>query len=190
MKLEKRSDPSSAGAAEEPVEQEGGKGKKPVVVYIMVLFIAAFLMMAWSFASHQRSNMEALGRLQSSVGAMQEVQELQNQVIQLQKELSAAEKRVEELESEAEYQQSVQETRERELEAMNLLYALQQRYSAQNYEACREIIDRLETDSLCGALSDSQDGPDHVTSPAERYQQLKEAAEARLAEAAEQGSVE
>lgn len=185
MKLERRSAPLSGEPVEQPEKQES-KGKKPVIVYIMILFSAAFLMMAWSFASHQRSNTEALGRLQSSVGAIQEVQALQEQIIQLQKELSEAEKQVEELESEAEYQQSVQETRDRELEAMNLLYALQQRYSAQNYEACREIIDRLETDSLWGALSDSQGGPDHVTSPAERYQQLKEAAEARLAEAAEQ----
>lgn len=179
MKLERRSE----GGPAEPLGEASPKGKKPVVVYIMILFIAAFLLMAWSFASHQRSNTEALGRLQSSVGAMQEVQELQDQIIQLQKELSAAEKRVEELESEAEDQQSAQETRDRQLEAMELLYALQQRYSAQNYEACREIIGRLETDSLWGALNDNQGSPDNVTSPAERYRQLKEATEARLAEA-------
>lgn len=120
------------------------------------------------------------------MGAIQEVQALQEQIIQLQKELSEAEKQVKELQNDAEYQQSVQEARERELEAMNLLYALQQRYSAQNYEACREIIDRLETDSLWSALNDNQGSPDAVTSPVERYRQLKEAAEARLAEAAEQ----
>ena len=185
MKLERRSAPVSGEPVEQPEKQES-KGKKPVIVYIMILFSAAFLMMAWSFASHQRSNTEALGRLQSSVGAIQEVQALQEQIIQLQKELSAAEKQVKELQSDAEYQQSVQETRDRELEAMNLLYALQQRYSAQNYEACRELIDRLETDSLWGALNNNQGSPDAVTSPAERYRQLKEAAEARLAEAAEQ----
>lgn len=187
MKLERRSAPTAGAPVEQPEEQEV-KGKKPIVIYIMILFIAAFLLMAWSFASHQRSNTEALGRLQSSVGAMQEVQELQDQIIQLQRELSAAEKRVEELESEAEDQQSAQETRDRQLEAMELLYALQQRYSAQNYEACREIIGRLEADSLWGALNDSQGGPDHVTSPAERYQQLKEAVAARLAEAEAQES--
>ena len=66
----------------------GAGGNKSVVVYIMVLFIAAFLLMAWSFASHQRSNTEALGRLQSSVTAMREVQDLQDQVIALQKELA------------------------------------------------------------------------------------------------------
>lgn len=187
MKLERRSAPTAGAPVEQPEEQEV-KGKKPVVIYIMILFIAAFLLMAWSFASHQRSNTEALGRLQSSVGAMQEVQELQDQIIQLQRELSAAEKRVEELESEAEDQQSAQEARDRQLEAMELLYALQQRYSAQNYEACREIIGRLEADSLWGALSDNQGSPDNVTSPAERYRQLKEATEARLAEAEAQES--
>ena len=59
----------------EPEEDLTPKGKKPVVVYIMVLFIAAFLLMAWSFASHQRSNTEAIGELQSSVTAMRGVQD-------------------------------------------------------------------------------------------------------------------
>lgn len=180
MKLEKR----SGGGPVEPVEDSTPKGKKPVVVYIMILFIAAFLLMAWSFASHQKSNTEALGRLQNSVTALQEVQDLQNQVIALQKELSEAEKQMKDLEDEAESQQSVQETTKRQLEAMNLLYALQQRYSAQNYEACREIISRLETDSLWEALRNNQGTPDNVTSPAERYQQLKDAVEAREAEEA------
>ena len=86
MKLEKRSD----GGPAEPVEGNEDKRKKPVVIYIMILFIAAFLLMAWSFASHQRSNTEALGRLQSSVTVMREVQDLQDQVISLQKELADA----------------------------------------------------------------------------------------------------
>ena len=50
----------------------------------MILFIAAFLLMALSFLMHQRSNTEALGDLQDSVTAMQEVQGYQVKVIQLQ----------------------------------------------------------------------------------------------------------
>lgn len=181
MKLEKRSE----GGPVEPVE-DAPRGKKPVVVYIMILFIAAFLLMAWSFFSHQRSNTEALGRLQSSVGAMQEVQGLQDQVIALQRELAEAEKQIEDLKNEADYQKTAQETRDRQLEAMNHLYALQQSYSAKNYTACREIIDSMEAERLAGALNDNQGTPDSVTSPAERYQQLKEAVEAREAEAAQE----
>ena len=69
MKLVKRSD----GGPVEPEGTTAPRGKKPVVLYIMILFIAAFLLMAWSFASHQKSNTEAIGRLQSSVTAMQGV---------------------------------------------------------------------------------------------------------------------
>lgn len=49
MKLEKRGD------GETPVPQEPSSGKKPVVVYIMILFIVAFLLMALSFVMHQRA---------------------------------------------------------------------------------------------------------------------------------------
>ena len=83
MKLEKR----SAGEAEQtPVQEDkpAGNKRQPVVVYIMVLFIAAFLLMALSFLMHQRSNTEALGQLQNSVNAMQAVQETQEKVIELQ----------------------------------------------------------------------------------------------------------
>lgn len=173
MKLEKR----SAGGSAEPMEDAAPKGKKPVVVYIMVLFIAAFLLMAWSLFSHQRSNTEALGRLQSSVSAIQEVQELQDQVIALQKELAEAKKKIEELEDKAAHQQSVQEARDRQLEAMSLLYSLQQRYSARDYAACQEIIDRMEKNQLASDLDGNRPTPDSVTPPAERYQQFKEAVE-------------
>lgn len=174
MKLEKRSD----GGPMEPMEEP--KGKKPVVVYIMVLFIAAFLLMAWSFVSHQKSNTEALGRLQSSVGAMQEVQGLQEQVIALQKELAEAEARAEELEETAASLQPAVEHLEGQLEAMEALYALQQQYSAGDYEACEQIIAQMEETGRAEAFPRLEDGS--VTRPEDRYRQLKTAVEARLAE--------
>ena len=48
-------------------------GKKPVIVYILILFLAAFLLMFLSLLAHQRSNTEALGQLQNSMSAMQEI---------------------------------------------------------------------------------------------------------------------
>ena len=181
MKLVKRSD----GGPVEPQEDAAPKGKKPVVVYIMILFIAAFLLMAWSFASHQKSNTEALGRLQNSVTAMQEVQDLQDQVIALQKELAEAEKRVGQLEDESAARQSAVETLEKQREAMERLYRLQQKYSAQDYAACRQIIDEFESQNWADCLPILDDSS--VTRPVDRYRQLKDAVEARLAEAAEQG---
>lgn len=115
MKLEKRSGGEPAG----PPAENADKEKKPVVIYIMILFIAAFLLMTWSFLSHQRSNTEALGRLQSSVTAMQEVQDLQDRVIALQEELAEARKESEET------QKELEEVRRELAETRNALEALE-----------------------------------------------------------------
>ncbi len=179
MKLEKRNE----GGPSEPEQEPAPKGKKPVIIYIMVLFTAAFLLMAWSFASHQRSNTEALGRLQSSVAAMQGAQELQEQTAALQTELEEAREKIQELESAAEDARARGEAAERQAEGMSLLYRLQQQYAAQDYAACRQTIAEFDGGGYAEALS--QLSGEGVTPPAERYQELKEAVEAREAEASE-----
>ena len=81
MKLEKRSSGSDV-TPDLPEE----KGKHPVVVYIVVLFVAAFLLMAMSLVMQHRSN-QAMGRLEDSVSALQETQRVQDENLQLQKEI-------------------------------------------------------------------------------------------------------
>lgn len=180
MKLEKRGE----GGPVEPIEDSAPKGKKPVVVYIMILFIAAFLLMAWSFASHQRSNTEALGRLQSSVTAMREVQDLQDQVIALQKELAEVKEQLEEKQEAADEQaqqaedaQAYADLLRRNCDALYYLYALQQQYLLQDFDGCRETIQTMEDGGFVGLLGEGGGAVD-VTSPALRYRQLKEAVEA------------
>ena len=64
MKFEKRAD----GGEVTPASSETPEtGKKPVIIYILILFLAAFLLMFLSMLSHQRSSTEALGQLKSSV---------------------------------------------------------------------------------------------------------------------------
>lgn len=169
MKLEKR----SSGEAEETPVQKAPSGKKPVVVYIMILFIAAFLLMALSFFMHQRSNTEALGQLQNSVSAMQEIQDTQDKIIQLQEELSQLKGQAEDLEKQLSEAKNETEAASKNTEAMTALYILQQQYAAADYDACRQTMQRMEDDGLVGLLS--KDGIDRVTSPSQRYQQLKEA---------------
>lgn len=179
MKLVKRSD----GGPVEP--EENTRGKKPVVLYIMVLFIAAFLLMAWSFASHQRSNTEAIGKLQSSVNAMQGVQD---RVIGLQEELDTARGQIEDLERDIALREMELEASKRQSDAVARLYALERLYRQENLESCREIIDSMEEEDLVTCLSDNVPLSDRdlglTVSNRERYQQLKEAVEAREAEAA------
>ena len=83
MKFEKRSGDEAETPSSAP-EETPSTGKKPVVIYIMILFIVAFLLMALSFLMHQRSNSEVLGELQDSVTAMQEVQATQDALLDLQ----------------------------------------------------------------------------------------------------------
>ena len=162
--------------------------RKPVVVYIMILFIVAFLLMALSFLMHQRSNSEALGELRNSVTAMQEVQAFQEKIIDLQEQMDDLQEEVESLQSEVDNQKANNdlllnslEAREKELEALVYFYTLQQQYLTRSYEGCQTTIETMEAAGLDDALPDVA-AADDVISPAERYYQLKDAVTARLAE--------
>ncbi len=177
MKFEKR----DAAGTPAPQEDKQG-GNKPVVVYIMILFIAAFLLMALSFFMHQRSNTEALGELQNSVSTMQEVQVNQEKIIDLQDQLAVTEEELDKAKSEfeayKEEHEAVQEALQAESKAMLALFTLQQQYLTLDLEGCAETIQYAEANGLPTALSDKSEGG--VTSPAVRWQQLKDAVEAKL----------
>ena len=180
MNLEKRTNGEESAA---PAPKEETRSKKPVVMYIMILFIAAFLLMALSFLKHQRSNTEVLGKLQNSVTAMQEVQALQDKIIELQEDMADLEddmadkdKALEKAQSDAQKQQATYVAdlgaAEKETEAMLELYTLQQQFSAGDYDACMQTMQFMETQGLVALLPTEDDA---VTPPAQRYEQLKEA---------------
>lgn len=173
MNLKKRS-----GSETEDLPAAGDKpGKKPVVIYIMILFIVAFLLMALSFFMHQRSNSEALGELQTSVSALQAVQATQDKNIQLQEELVKAEEVLDTLQQELRSAKQESAGAQGAADALLCLYTLQQQYSAGNYDDCRETIQSMESRNLISLLP--AEGAEGVTPPAERYTQLKEAVEAK-----------
>lgn len=169
MNLEKR----SSGAPEEQPPQETPTGKKPVVVYIMILFVVAFLLMALSFVMHQQSNSKVLGELQDSVSAMQEIQDTQDRLLEMEQKLSDTEDALDQAQTELD--QAKEDTLEAQQvqEALLALYELQQRYSAGDMDGCLETLQRMDDEELVGLLPN--DRPEGITSPADRYQQLKEA---------------
>ncbi len=175
MKLEKRSDGQSEPTPNQQTETAPA-GKKPVVVYIMILFIVAFLLMALSFFMHQRSNTEALGELQHSVTAMQEVQATQEKIIELQEELAQAQEDQQDLEEAGQdLQQELDQAQDRE-QALLHLYTLQQQYAAGDLEGCRSTIRAMESAGYDRLLSD-ETPEEGVTSPAQRFEQLRQAVE-------------
>ena len=175
------SDTASAPAAQEPAtpsaaqpaDSPKSRDKKPVVIYIMILFIAAFLLMTLSFFMHQRSNTEVLGELQDSVNAMQAVQQTQEKVIELQEELSDTQDQLDALQAEKDASDEALLAANRELDAMIGLYSLQQSYLTEDYDTCRNILQSMEDQGLPELLPDEE--PSGATAPSLRYQQLKEA---------------
>ena len=160
--------------------------QQPVLVYIMILFIAAFLLMALSSLMQQRSNDEAFGKLEHSLSNMQTIQAHQEQIIDLQKQLKTAEEEQDALLTEIEALEAALAEEKGETAAEQLrahamlgLYNLQQNYLNLEYDACMEIINYMEENDLVGLLPTK--AIDDATSPAVRYGQLKEALLAKTA---------
>ena len=170
MKFEKRSGDEAETPSSAP-EETPSTGKKPVVIYIMILFIVAFLLMALSFLMHQRSNSEVLGELQNSVSAMQDA------LLDLQNQLDEAQTTIDALESSAEETDAALAEAQRENQALLALYTIQQQYSAGDLAGCQASIDAFEASEYRDALPETAE--EGVTPPSQRYAQLKEAAEAR-----------
>jgi len=158
---------------------------KPVVIYIMILFIAAFLLMALSSLMHQRSNTEALGQLQTSFHAtMEEIQETQLQINALEKELAETKAALEAAQADAEDANARLDAAEIDLEAQRQLYFIQQKYAAGDYEACAVLIEEMESSGLAALLPSAQmsTSAGSVTAPSVRFYQFKYAVEQKLAE--------
>lgn len=188
-------EPSPSPAPQEPPAVPAGQnpppadksGNKPVVVYIMILFIAAFLLMALSFFMHQRSNTEVIGELQHSVSAMQEVQAAQEKIIELQEEMDAAKDQQDALQTELKETQETLEDTNSKLAALTNLYLLVGAYRAEDYDSCQQIIDQMESEGQGDLLTidSSLEGvvfPSFYNSPNVVYDSIKEAVANKLGE--------
>lgn len=170
MKFEKRAD----GGEVTPASSETPEtGKKPVIIYILILFLAAFLLMFLSMLSHQRSNTEALGQLQNSVSAIQEIQATQEQIIELQKRLDKTETERDEAKEELKVISDSISDLEKTSQALLALYNLQQEYPTGNLDGCLLTLQEISDQHLDELLPSAN--TEGVTPPAQRYQELKEA---------------
>ena len=173
---------------EHPSAEKKQVKSKPVFIYIMILFIAAFLLMALSFAMHQRSNTEAMGQLQTSIHAtVEDIQEAQLKITELEKELVETKEALEDAEFKANEAEGKLDATEIDLEAVLSLYAVQQKYSAGDYEGCAALIQEMEDSGLADLLPSAQmsTSAGSVTAPSVRFQQFKYAVQEKLAEQAE-----
>ena len=163
----------------EPQNTRPNNGK-PVIQYILVMFIAAFLLMALSLMMHQRTTSEGIGDLQNSFSAMQSIQSQQEKVIELQDALNDADREREALEETIRSLEDQIDQDDMAAKAIEQLYILQQQYLAQDYDHCRSTIQTMETLELEQLLSTKKEYD--IPSPAETFQTIKAALEAMDAE--------
>ena len=173
---------------------------RPVLVYILLLFIAAFFLMALSFAAHKRSNEQAIGNLETSIyDSIKDMQVDERQVQALQDENAALKAQLTENQQQSEKTSAalgdialaLQNTTgqldaaEKQLRAMEQLYCLQKWYADGNYTACAEQIGAMEASRLPEALPDEDFPHDNGTVPSPRSQflEIKEAVSAVLEKA-------
>lgn len=76
---------SSSKAETSDTQKTGSKRGQSVLIYLMVLFAIAFLMLLLAFFMQHRSSENTISTLRESVAAMQTIETLQQQNDQLQK---------------------------------------------------------------------------------------------------------
>jgi len=169
------------------------KGRSHILIYILILFIAAFLLMTLSFLSHQRSNEQVLGQLRTNVTNLEKLQDaleenmrLQDQIYvqksqleSLKKELDASQgdrtqltEKISALESTLAQQQKEVSAHKQTISAMDALVQLQQLLIAGDPAACRKLITDMETTGLDKLLPTTATAPGGV-SPYQMFQQVK-----------------
>lgn len=157
--------------------------KKPsVMVYLVILFAAAFLLMAWSYFIQQRSNQEAISDLEASANSavqrlenvFQENENLKAQVAELEEELSDAQAQVAELSGAVSQQERLLE---QTCLALDYFWQIDEAYVRGRYTLCRKLIEAMEDSSHGEAplkeYLPTESGTDTDRfSPAQRYQEI------------------
>lgn len=165
--------------------------QRSVVFYIVILFLAAFVLLFLSFMMERRQNAENLDNLnqsmsglKESVSAMQSVQQLyeenaalKEQVQELEDQLDEALKEIDGLTDTLSQQEHILDQTK---QAMDWYWQVDEAYVRGRYTLCRELIQVLEDDSngktpLKEYLPTQSYTDNGRFSPADRYQEIYDA---------------
>ena len=151
--------------------------KVSVMGYLAILFAAAFLLLLLSYFMQQRVNREAIdGLTDSSISAMQSLDNLISQKDSLEEEVADLKQRLTQLEQENNSLQStiehagdLQTGLDRQLEAMDWFWRIQREASRGQYGAARKLIEAFEATGLPSSLPTTNPADPDGRTPAEQY---------------------
>ena len=149
--------------------------KTPVLVYILILFIAAFLLLVVSYFMQQRNNAEMISGLKESASALQSIENLQAEKDDLANQVAALEEQNELLtdmnreqnETITSLTDHLSQT-EKEAMAVDWLRQIQTLYAMKYYKAARALITEFQESGLDSYLPTESVVSDRG-SPAEDY---------------------
>lgn len=165
-------------------EHEKPRNKQQsVLIYLVILFAAAFLLMALSYFMQRRTSDATIEGLRESVSAMQSVEDIQaeneslkQQVADLETQLYQAEQELEDLQTQKDHLTMQQEQLTK---AMDLFWQIDEAYVRGRYSLCRTLIQQMEDTAAGSPLKEylpkeSTTDTDRY-SPADRYQEIYDA---------------
>ena len=176
---------------EAALDQKGRQ--RSVIFYILILFIAAFLLLLLTLVMERRANAESMSNLNQSLTGLRESvsamhsaqdlyesnQQLQDQITQLEQQLQTAQGEKQELQRSLEQQtaraESGEEERDRLVRAMDLFWQIDEAYVRGRKQLCMELIEKLEAGQLSSALPRESTTENDRYSPLERYHEIHSA---------------
>lgn len=134
---------------------EHKKKNAPVVNYIIILFLSAFLLLMMTYLMEQREVAESIDGIRHSVSAMQSVEELYEENTQLKEDLSAKGKTIIKYESEiADLQEDMESMEEKIIAleetalAMDWFWQINEAYQAGKRTTATALIEAFEEEGL------------------------------------------
>ena len=172
--------PEERSRLQHAAEHERPDKSRSVLLYLMILFAAAFLLMALSYLMQRRSSDQTIQDLRQSVSSMQSVADIQQENQQLRQQLEELETQLNEAEQQLQGLQGDLQTsaarEEKLIQALDLFWQIDEAYVRGRYSLCRELIARMEDASSGGALKEylprESTTDNERFSPYDRYEEI------------------
>ena len=144
-----------------------------IITYIAILFGVAFLLLLLSYFMQQRNTAEVIQGLQSSVSALENIENLQNRNLELEKEVEALQEEEKNLNTQLQIQKENNITQEKRLQAMDLFWQILKLSADGQDSACKAAIEQMETQELVQYLPKENQNNILDKTPAEEYATIK-----------------
>ncbi|MGN1004440.1 MAG: hypothetical protein ACI4O5_06325 [Oscillospiraceae bacterium] len=155
--------------------------QRSVLVYLVILFAAAFILLLMSFFMQKRSNEETIDGLKQSVSAIQSAQEvyeenasLKEQLEELEDQIQAQQNEIEGLKREKTLLQKEKEDLERSTQALDWFWQINEAYVRGRHALARQLIEQMGTE-LPQYLPTESITNNERFSPYDRYQEIYDA---------------